>query len=108
MSATYTIKSVKGTQTVTGTAADAVRAALAHEEEYQPAFGTDIEWRGATLMTLDGSGSDLIEELRDEASEAGDREQVAECDAAIEDDCDGATRRRVLAQILSVAVEAAQ
>lgn len=40
---TYRVWSVKGSQMIDGTLEDAIAAAVAHEEEHQPAFGVEVE-----------------------------------------------------------------
>ena len=111
----YTIKSIKGTVEIDGTAADAVRAAIEHDNEYQPAYGTTIEIArneiaGWEVLALD-SADEAIEELMSEASDRNDWRQVAMCKEALEADHGDPLHRTlvaVLAQIVETHVEAVQ
>lgn len=47
----WTIKSVKGTETVSGTLDEAIAAAKAHDERLQPAYGVDL-YRGESVSIL--------------------------------------------------------
>lgn len=38
----FKIKSIKAESEIEGTLVKAIKAALAHEEEYQPSFGVDV------------------------------------------------------------------
>lgn len=98
----YTIRSIKGTETITGTATDAVRAALAHDEELQPGFGTTIEITrgeiaGWEVLSLgDGAAREAIElhleALREEAADLEGEERyligkrIHACEDALEGD----------------------
>lgn len=111
MTTTYTIRSIKGTETITGTARQAVRAALAHDEEYQPAYGTTIEVArgdvpGWEVLALDDA-AELVADLRDEASDAGDDKMVELCRDALDcDDHSDGPMVAALAMVLDTAVEA--
>lgn len=102
----YTIKSIKGTATVDGTAADAVRAAIEHDQEYQPAYGTTIEISrngiaGCEVLDL-RDARDAIEALGLEASEVGDHAQVRLCDEALEADLSDPNHRTMVAVLATI------
>ena len=46
---TYTITNIKTSETITGTIDEAIARAEAMNNEYQPAFGTQIEEDGKTV-----------------------------------------------------------
>lgn len=70
---TYTIRSIKGTETVEGTRQEAISAALSHEARLQPAYGTTVEnvW-GEQVAGVEG-----------EAVNLGDQDEQAERARAI-------------------------
>jgi len=51
----YTITSIKGTMHHTGTLCEAIEIAQAHDNEYQPAYGTQVEFDGETVWDSDSS-----------------------------------------------------
>ena len=48
--ATYTLSSVKHTETLTGTLAQAIERAREIDAEYQPPFGVSVECDGETVV----------------------------------------------------------
>jgi hypothetical protein len=67
MTTTYTIRSVKHTETFRGALRQAIERAQAINEEYQPAFGVQVETEdGATQW----DSEDLAEEVHCECGEA--------------------------------------
>lgn len=54
--ATYTIRSVKQTETIDGTLTEAITRARAIEAEYQPAFGVAIELDGSEVWSSEDAG----------------------------------------------------
>lgn len=56
---TYTINSIKGSRTIDGTQADAIAAAIAMEEELQPAFGVTVELDGETVAEIRDGVADI-------------------------------------------------
>lgn len=100
---TYQLSSMKGSRTVTGTLATAIKAAKKMVAELQPGRGVDIRQDGDLVATVgdatvpgehndvaDESAlhieEDIIESLRDEAEAAGDAAQVAICERALTGD----------------------
>ena len=49
---TYRITSVKGSKTVSGTAEEAIAAAVEMEREMQPAYGVTVELDGETVAEV--------------------------------------------------------
>ncbi len=65
--ATYTLSSVKHTETITGTLAQAVERAREIDAEYQPALGVSVECDGETLIH-DVCDADAVAEAQEARS----------------------------------------
>lgn len=83
---TYTLTSIKHTETMTGTLREAIIRARAIDEDYQPAFGVTVSVGDRTLLETGHADDDAISALRDEAAMAGDDVQVDLCDRALTGD----------------------
>ena len=74
---TYSLVSVKATRTFTGAEADAIAAAIAMEEELQPAFGVSVECDGVPIAEIrDGINIDA-EDVDDSPFPAGVAAEVS-------------------------------
>jgi hypothetical protein len=71
MNTTFKLISTKGNQTITGTKADAITAAIAMENELQPSFGVTVEDEcGETVAEVRDGWVDRLELTPDEQNDA--------------------------------------